>query len=196
MEPGPGGARRHGRVRSPRGTSVRDRDPGGEARGAGRGEAGTARATTIRIISTNDFHGALEARPDGNFGMRGGAAQLAAMIRRAESECSGACASLWLDAGDEFQGTPASNLAYGRPVTDLFNALGLAASAIGNHDFDWGVDTLRARIRQAHYAMLAANIRYTDGRDVPWIRQDTVVMRGGVKIGDRKHRDARRSRPA
>ncbi|HEX7546184.1 MAG TPA: 5'-nucleotidase C-terminal domain-containing protein [Gemmatimonadaceae bacterium] len=156
---------------------------GGEARGAGRGEAGTARATTIRIISTNDFHGALEARPDGNFGMRGGAAQLAAMIRRAESECSGACASLWLDAGDEFQGTPASNLAYGRPVTDLFNALGLAASAIGNHDFDWGVDTLRARIRQAHYAMLGANIRYTDGRDVPWIRQDTVVMRGGVKIG-------------
>lgn len=140
-------------------------------------------ASTIRIISTNDFHGALEPRPDGNFGMRGGAAQVAAMIRRAESECSGTCASIFLDAGDEFQGTPASNLAYGRPVTELFNTLGLAASAIGNHEFDWGVDTLRARMKQARYAMLAANVHFTDGSNVPWIRQDTIVVRGGVKIG-------------
>jgi 2',3'-cyclic-nucleotide 2'-phosphodiesterase (5'-nucleotidase family) len=154
--------------------------PGAAA--AGRAPS-SERATTIRIISTNDFHGALEARPDGNFGMRGGAAQVAAMIRRAESECSGSCASVYLDAGDEFQGTPASNLAFGRPVTDLFNALGLAASAIGNHEFDWGVDTLRARMRQAHYAMLAANVHFTDGSNVPWIRQDTIVVRGDVKIG-------------
>jgi 2',3'-cyclic-nucleotide 2'-phosphodiesterase (5'-nucleotidase family) len=165
---------------------------GGETRVAGKwvdfdsGPESGARGPVvqrIRIISTNDFHGALEARPDGNFGMRGGAAQVAAMIRRAESECSGSCASIWLDAGDEFQGTPASNLAYGRPVTDLFNALGLTASAIGNHDFDWGVDTLRARMRQAHYAMLGANIHYSDGRVVPWIRQDTIVQRDGVKLG-------------
>ncbi len=142
-----------------------------------------ARPTTLRVISTNDFHGALEARPDGNFGLRGGAAQVAAMVRRAQSECSGSCASIFLDAGDEFQGTPASNLAYGRPVTDLFNAIGLTASAIGNHDFDWGQDTLRARMKQAHYAMLAANVHYTDGRDVPWIRADTIVDRGGLKVG-------------
>ncbi len=145
--------------------------------------AAAAKAASIRIISTNDFHGALEARPDGNFGMRGGAAQVAAMIHRAESECSGSCASIYLDAGDEFQGTPASNLAYGRPVVDLLNSLNLAASAIGNHEFDWGQDTLRARMHQAHYAMLGANIHYSDGRDVPWIRADTIVTRGGVKIG-------------
>ena len=145
--------------------------------------AGEAKATTIRIISTNDFHGALEPRPDGNFGVRGGAAQVAAMVRRAESECSGSCASVFLDAGDEFQGTPASNLAFGRPVVELFNALGLAASAIGNHDFDWGVDTLRARMRQARYGLLAANVHLTNGADVPWIRRDTIVERGGVKIG-------------
>lgn len=140
-------------------------------------------ASTIRIISTNDFHGALEARQDGNVGLRGGAAQVAAMIHQAEAECSGSCASIYLDAGDEFQGTPASNLAYGRPVTDLFNQLGLAASAIGNHEFDWGQDTLRARMRQARYAMLGANIHFKDGGSVPWIRGDTIVVRGGVKIG-------------
>jgi 2',3'-cyclic-nucleotide 2'-phosphodiesterase (5'-nucleotidase family) len=147
------------------------------------GEATGARPTTLRIISTNDFHGALEARPDGNFGMRGGAAQVAAMVRRAQDGCTGSCASIFLDAGDEFQGTPASNLAFGRPVTDLFNAIGLTASAIGNHDFDWGQDTLRARMKQARYAMLAANVHYADGRDVPWIRADTIVDRGGLKVG-------------
>jgi 2',3'-cyclic-nucleotide 2'-phosphodiesterase (5'-nucleotidase family) len=144
---------------------------------------GLSRAATIRIISTNDFHGALEPRPDGNAGLRGGAAQLAAMIHQAESECTGSCASIYLDAGDEFQGTPESNLAYGRPVTELFNQLGLAASAIGNHEFDWGQDTLRARMRQAHYAMLGANIHRVDGGTVPWIRGDTIVVRGGVNIG-------------
>jgi 2',3'-cyclic-nucleotide 2'-phosphodiesterase (5'-nucleotidase family) len=38
-------------------------------------------------------------------------------------------------------------------------------------------------MKQAHYAMLAANVHFTDGRDVPWIRADTIVDRGGVKIG-------------
>ena len=31
--------------------------------------------------------------------------------------------------------------------------------------------------------MLAANVHFTDGSNVPWIRQDTIVVRGGVKIG-------------
>ncbi|MEA3247122.1 MAG: 5'-nucleotidase C-terminal domain-containing protein, partial [Gemmatimonadota bacterium] len=144
--------------------------------------AGT-RATTLRVISTNDFHGALEARPDGNAGLRGGAAQFATAIQRIEADCRGTCASVLVDGGDEFQGTPASNLAFGRPVVALYNALGYAAAAVGNHDFDWGQDTLRARMRDAKYGMLAANVTYADGRPVPWIRADTIVERGGLKVG-------------
>ena len=90
---------------------------------------------------------------------------------------------LLVDGGDEFQGTLASNLAFGRPVIGIFNELGYAASALGNHEFDWGQDTLRARMRDAHYAFLGANVRYTDGRDVPWIRDDTLIVRGPLKIG-------------
>ncbi len=142
-----------------------------------------ARATVLRIISTNDFHGALEARPDGNAGMRGGAAQLATAIRRVEAGCRDTCTSVLVDGGDEFQGTPASNLAFGRPVVSLYNALGYAAAAIGNHDFDWGQDTLRARMQEARYGMLAANVTYANGRPVPWIRADTIVERGGLKVG-------------
>ncbi len=142
-----------------------------------------ARATTLRIISTNDFHGGFEARPDGNLGRRGGAAQFAAVIRQLERECSGACTSVLLDGGDLFQGTPASNLAFGRPVIALYNALGYAATAIGNHDLDWGQDTLRARMRDAKFGMFAANVTDANGWPVPWIRPDTIVERGGLKLG-------------
>jgi 2',3'-cyclic-nucleotide 2'-phosphodiesterase (5'-nucleotidase family) len=141
-------------------------------------------ATRLRIIATNDFHGALEARPDATGRLRGGAAYLAAAIRTARNGCvPPACESIQLDGGDEFQGTPASNLAFGRPVVAIFNEIGLAAGALGNHEFDWGQDTLRARMRDARYAILGANVRYADGRDVPWIRDDTLIVRGALKIG-------------
>jgi 2',3'-cyclic-nucleotide 2'-phosphodiesterase (5'-nucleotidase family) len=138
----------------------------------------------LRIVATNDVHGALEPRPDANGVMRGGAAYVAAAIRRAAAECAPPnCHVVLLDGGDQFQGTPASNLAFGRPMVEIFNQLGLAAAALGNHEFDWGLDTLRARMRQAHYAFLGANVRTTNGRDVPWIRDDTLIVRDGISIG-------------
>lgn len=137
----------------------------------------------LRIIATNDFHGALEPRPDGNGVRRGGAAYVAAAIERARSECVPRCEILLVDAGDLFQGTPASNLSYGRPVVEYYNRMGYAAAALGNHEFDWGTDTLRARMRQAKFGIFGANVRYTDGRDVEWIPNDTIVTRGKTKIG-------------
>ena len=137
----------------------------------------------LRIIATNDFHGALEPRPDANGVRRGGAAYVAAAIERARAECAPNCETLLLDGGDLFQGTPASNLSYGRPVVDYYNRMGYAAAALGNHEFDWGIDTLRARMRQARFGIFGANVRYTDGRDVRWIRNDTIVSRGRSRIG-------------
>jgi 2',3'-cyclic-nucleotide 2'-phosphodiesterase (5'-nucleotidase family) len=138
----------------------------------------------LRIVATNDFHGALEPRADSGGVRRGGAAALATVVRRALAECAPpTCVALLVDGGDMFQGTPASNLAFGRPVVELFDTLGYAGAALGNHEFDWGVDTLRARMRDARYAILGANVRYADGRDVEWIPNDTVVERGGLRIG-------------
>src|SRR4051812_9086402 len=137
----------------------------------------------LRIVATNDFHGALEPRPDASGVRRGGAAYVGSAVDRARKECAPNCETLLVDAGDLFQGTPASNLSYGRPVVDYYNRMGYAASALGNHEFDWGIDTLRARMRQARFGFFGANVRYTDGRDVPWIRNDTIVRRGNTRIG-------------
>jgi 2',3'-cyclic-nucleotide 2'-phosphodiesterase / 3'-nucleotidase / 5'-nucleotidase len=164
----------------------------GRSNAAGATSAGPARvaarpqrpATRLRVIGTNDFHGALEPRADSRGVRRGGAAYLATAIRRARAECvAPACESLLVDGGDEFQGTPASNLAFGRPVARIFDRLGYAAAALGNHEFDWGQDTLRARMRDVRYAFLGANVRYDDGRDVSWIRDDTLIVRGRLRVG-------------
>ena len=140
--------------------------------------------TWLRVIASNDFHGAFDSRADANGVARGGAPYFATAIHRARAECMApACVSIWLDGGDEFQGTPSSNLAFGRPVVELFTRLGLSASALGNHEFDWGQDSLRARMRQAPYAILGANVRDERGNDIPWIRNDTLIDVQGVKVG-------------
>ncbi|MDQ6828203.1 MAG: 5'-nucleotidase C-terminal domain-containing protein [Gemmatimonadota bacterium] len=141
------------------------------------------KATHIRLVAINDFHGALDSRTDTRGVRRGGAAALASVLEREEAKCTGECAWLLVDGGDEFQGTPASNLAFGRPVVEVFNILGVAAAALGNHEFDWGIDTLRARMREERYSMMGANVRSVDGSPLPWLSQDTIVERGGVKIG-------------
>ena len=137
----------------------------------------------LRIISTNDFHGSLVPKPDANGILRGGAAFVASVIEKARTECRPDCETILLDGGDMFQGTPASNLAYGRPVVDYYNKIGYTAAALGNHEFDWGIDTLRARMRGAQYAILGANVRLSDGSDARWIRDDTIVVRGKTKVG-------------
>ena len=155
------------------------------ARGSFRSVSGASPpATRFRVIGLNDFHGGFEARI-GPRGVRfGGAGALAATIRRAEAECAPpACHSVIVDGGDEFQGTPASNLAFGRTVVTLFDSIGITAAALGNHEFDYGQDTLRARIRQASYPILSANLRDTLGNQPAWIRPDLIVQRGPYRVG-------------
>lgn len=138
----------------------------------------------LRIIATTDFHGALESFAGSDGVRRGGAAHLIGAIEAARGECRPpACESVWLDGGDQFQGTPASNLSYGRSVVELFNRYGLAAAALGNHEFDWGVDTLRALLRSTRYPMMAANLLDSTGADVPWVPDDTLLTVGSLKVG-------------
>jgi 2',3'-cyclic-nucleotide 2'-phosphodiesterase (5'-nucleotidase family) len=58
-------------------------------------------------------------------------------------------------------------MGFGRPVVTVFNRLGRAASALGNHEFDWGQDTLRARMREASYPILGANVTDASGKGHP-----------------------------
>jgi 2',3'-cyclic-nucleotide 2'-phosphodiesterase / 3'-nucleotidase / 5'-nucleotidase len=139
----------------------------------------------LRVIGTSDIHGALEARDFNAEGIiRGGAASLATAIRQARSECRPPrCESLWVDGGDQWQGSAASSLTLGRPVTEFLNRHALAAASLGNHEFDWSVDSMRVRLRDNRFPVLAANMRWRDGRDVEWMPDDTLLTVGALRVG-------------
>src|ERR1043166_107088 len=90
--------------------------------------------TLLRLLTTNDFHGALEPRVYGWSGGRpiGGAAALKSILDSAAARCR--CASLRLDAGDEMQGTLASNLVFGRSSIEVLSALGIDAAALRSEE--------------------------------------------------------------
>jgi len=137
----------------------------------------------LRVFATNDIHGHLESRPEAWSNRRpvGGAAALAGMMDRLAAQCG--CTTIRLDAGDLMQGTPISNLTYGRSSVDAANAMGYAAMAVGNHEFDWSVDTLIARIHQSHFTWISSNIvDLHTHRHVAWAVPWRIVTAGRLRI--------------
>jgi 2',3'-cyclic-nucleotide 2'-phosphodiesterase (5'-nucleotidase family) len=116
------------------------------------------RRTRLRVVATSDLHGRLlPERYAWSEGREvGGAATLAAYFALEREGFGGP--TLVLDGGDLMQGTPISNLTEGRAAVAYFNGAGYRAAALGNHEFDWGIPTLAARIAEADYDWLAANV--------------------------------------
>jgi len=137
----------------------------------------------LRILAINDLHGALQPRVHSWSQGRPAAGIVAVKVLMDSLETACDCPTLRLDGGDQMQGTLISNLSYGRSTVAALNALGLDAAAIGNHDFDWSPDTLRARMREARYPWLAANIFDSlSGRRPDWIRPYAVVNAGNLRV--------------
>jgi 2',3'-cyclic-nucleotide 2'-phosphodiesterase/3'-nucleotidase/5'-nucleotidase len=141
-----------------------------------------ARDTIIlRVLATADLHGALlpKAGPDGK--PAGGVAELAALMDSLTADCD--CPTLRLDAGDAMQGTVVSNVTRGRAMVEVLNHLNLTAAALGEHDFEWSLDTLRRRISEARYPWLAANVfDSASGRRPDWIAPYRMVQAGSLKV--------------
>ncbi len=137
----------------------------------------------VRVLAMTDFHGALESRtyPWTEGRLVGGAAVLKAAMDSAEAQCG--CPTLRIDAGDQMQGTLTSNLFYGASTVAALNLLGLDAAAIGNHELDWSVDTLRQRISEAQYPWLAANVfDSVTGRRPEWARPYHITEFSGLRV--------------
>ena len=145
----------------------------------------------LMVVGINDTHGALLSIPPPKWVESvttsdiGGADWFAGWLNaiRADSRSKGGEVVV-LDAGDEFQGTLISNEFRGKSVTDVYNAIGVTASAIGNHEFDFGIPVLIERVAQAKYAFLAANIFVKGTHDRPaWAKPSVLIDQGGIKIG-------------
>jgi len=138
----------------------------------------------ITLLAITDFHGALSSGGQDRVTQRpwGGAIALGNAVRRARAAAPDRC--FLFDAGDEMQGTPASNFDCGRPAVAILNRLGTDAAALGNHEFDWGVDTLAVRRSEMRYTLLAANVfERVSGKRPAWVQPWTIVQRDGVRLG-------------
>ncbi len=167
-----------------------------------RAEAASA-PVKLTIVGTNDLHGGIFPQSatlrDGTAIEQGGSSIFAGYLANIRADNPGGV--LLLDGGDLFQGTLASNLTKGKVVVDAYNYLGYTASAIGNHEFDYGpvgpasvasepgmdpFGALKARIAQAKFPLLAVNIYEAASGDRPaWLGNDGTLMleMKGLKIG-------------
>ncbi len=137
----------------------------------------------VRVLAMTDFHGALESRtyPSTRGRLVGGAAVLKAAMDSAEAQCG--CLTLRVDAGDQMQGTLPSNFFYGASTVEALNLIGLDAAALGNHELDWSIDTLRQRIREAQFPWLAANVfDSVIGRRPVWARPYHITEISGLRV--------------
>lgn len=133
----------------------------------------------VDILSFNDFHGTLLEGATSSKDI--GAAKLANAINVVRTNNPD---TLVVAGGDLYQGSAMSNLRYGKPVSDVLKTIGISASAIGNHEFDWGLDWISQWAEDGNFDFLASNIySKTTGQPVSWAEPWKVVEKGGLKIG-------------
>ena len=132
--------------------------------------------TNLELYSVNDFHGSFnENRDNGEIGM----SKLAAFLKDKVNQDA-----VVLSAGDMWQGGVESNLTKGQIIIDSMNYVGFDSMTIGNHEFDWGFDTLENNIKSMEFPMLAANaIDKRTNEAFPYFEPYTIVEKKGVKIG-------------
>jgi 2',3'-cyclic-nucleotide 2'-phosphodiesterase/3'-nucleotidase len=178
----------------------------GAAGAAGVATAQPARAAAngkpdhvLRVLGTTDLHGNVynwdyfkNAIYDDTAHNDIGVAKAATLIRMLRDEL-GAGNTLTLDAGDTIQGTP---LAYYfakiepitqgtmHPMATAMNAIGYDAAALGNHEFNYGLDLLRTFQSQCHHPLLSANtVDWNSGAPIfpPYVIK-TVQLHGTSPI--------------
>ena len=137
----------------------------------------------LRILATSDLHGALFPKVRQTTGDQptGGVAAIAGLMDSLAADCD--CPTLRLDAGDAMQGTVISNLTKGRSMVEVLNRLGIVAAALGEHDLDWSLDTLRRRMSEARFPWVAANVFDSSSRGRPeWISPYRMVQAGSLRV--------------
>ena len=134
----------------------------------------------IEIISFNDFHGSvLEGEKNV------GAAKLTGIIKeyKEKAEESDIYDVVIVSGGDMYQGASISNILEGEPVTAMLKEIGIVASAIGNHEYDWGVDKIKPWAEEVGFKFLAANIvNKTTGLSPDYVEPYIIKNIDGINV--------------
>lgn len=157
------------------------------------GDALAAGTTTINLLNITDFHGHLSRSAPGGVTVDPGAAVLACMV---DQESTDDGTTLRLSTGDNIGGSAyVSAIQDDDPTVAVLNAMGIQASAVGNHEFDQGFDVLLDRIAGGSRtdAQIAAGLAANYVKpDFPYLGANlgtdqlepyTVLEAGGLTVG-------------
>lgn len=129
---------------------------------------------TVDLYAINDFHGEWNKM-----------AQVSGYLTQQKAKGN----TLLVNSGDMFQGSMESNSNFGALLAACMDDTGFDAFTYGNHEFDWGLDNLRALASSSKTPYLGANI-YNWDRSKGWgeladFAQEYVIkeLDNGLKVG-------------
>ncbi len=136
------------------------------------------------ILHTNDTHSTIfpinEQLPDTMKAGRGGFLRRLVMLKEERAKHPDL---LYFDSGDFSQGSAYYTMFKGDVEVGLMNQMGIDASTIGNHEFDFGLENMARIFKMCNFPILCTNYDFTgtvlEGICKPWI----IIRRNGVKIG-------------
>ena len=136
------------------------------------------------ILHVNDTHSHFEpvAMNDDGTVLLGGVIERAAYIDSVR-KADGAENVLLLHAGDFSQGTSYFSELGGDIEIATINAMGYDAVALGNHEFDNGLEDLARRLSQINCPVVCANYDFSTFEAGKYITPYTIVEKAGLKIG-------------
>lgn len=130
------------------------------------------------ILNTNDNHGRFWKNSKGEWGM----AARKTLVDRIRTEVEGQGGYvLLLSGGDINTGTPESDMQQAIPDFKGMNLLGYDAMAVGNHEFDNSLDTIRMQQSVARFPFLSANI-VTKDTGKPLFDAYKLFNLGGINV--------------
>ena len=129
---------------------------------------------TFDIVEITDFHGTLLDTSNNQVG-----AVLADRVKKVESSNPD---TIVIGGGDLYQGSAISNMLTGVPVQQVMSNLKMAVTALGNHEFDWGLNTITTKtMANASYSIICANLYYK-GTAQRVFEPYKIITRDGIRI--------------
>ena len=144
----------------------------------------------LDFYSINDYHGRIEEDLGKN---EAGISRFATYLHSKENENKNG--TVFVNAGDLWQDTYSSSKNKGELLTKAMAELRCEAMALGNHEFDWGIENIKhnkqvaeTQVANHTFSLLGANIYNYENGSVTTQASDIaspykIIYRKGYKIG-------------
>lgn len=138
----------------------------------------------LLILHTNDTHSRVEpvstTDPNPEFAGKAGFVRRVTLLKEMRKQNKNL---LLFDCGDFSQGSPFYNLFGGEVEVKLMNEMGYDAVAIGNHEFDFGLENMARLFKMAEFPMVCTNYGVQGTVLEGLVKPYLVLEREGIKIG-------------